>query len=86
MDSLTEITLLGGERHHVNGDTREVERLILDAARGSIMELAWLTDAETAQPLGINPQHVMTLRAIRSNGQPAASTTHARPADPHDAR
>lgn len=65
MGSLTEITLLGGERHRVNGDTKEVERLILDAARGSIMQLAWLADAETAEPLGINPQHVMTLRAIK---------------------
>ena len=41
MTSITEITILGGERHRVEGDAKAVERLILDAARGSIMELAW---------------------------------------------
>lgn len=64
MHSLTEITLLSGERHRVEGDAKQVERLILDAARGSILQLAWLTDAETAEPLGINPEHVTTLRAV----------------------
>jgi len=68
----TEITLLGGERHSVDGDVKEVERLILDAARGSLLQLAWLTDAQTAEPLGVNPEHVMTLRAIGSTGQPGA--------------
>ena len=70
MGSMTEITLVGGERYRVDGDARAVERLILDAARGSIMQLAWLTDTQTAQPLGINPEYVMTLRALGSSGQP----------------
>ena len=74
MDSITEITLLGGERHRVDGDAKQVEQLILDAARGSILQFAWLTDAETAEPLGINPEHVTTLRAVNSTRQPAAST------------
>jgi hypothetical protein len=77
MASITEITLLGGDRHSVAGDLKEVEQLILSAARGSIMQLAWFTDAQTAQPLGINPEHVMTLRAVVSTG-PAASS----PAEP----
>jgi len=72
MGPITEITLLGGERHRVDADVKVVEQLILDAARGSIMQLAWLTDAQTAEPLGINPEHVMTLRALRS-GHPTAS-------------
>jgi hypothetical protein len=71
--AMTEITLLGGARHRVDGEVKDVERLILDAARGSIMELAWLTDAQTAEPLGINPAHVMTLRAVSSTGQPATA-------------
>ena len=62
--SITEITLLGGERVRIDGDVKAVERLILDAARGSIMQLAWLTDAQTAEPLGINPEYVMTVRAV----------------------
>jgi len=72
MGSMTEITLVDGARHCVEGDVKEVERLILDAARGSILELAWLTDAQTAEPLGVNPGFVMTLRAITSSGEPAA--------------
>jgi hypothetical protein len=62
---MTEITLLGGERHRVDGDVKQVEQLILDAARGSIMQLAWLTDTQTAEPIGVNPEYVMTLRAVR---------------------
>ena len=37
MTSATEITLLTGERRRVEGEAKYVERLILDAARGSIM-------------------------------------------------
>ena len=55
-----------GERYHVEGDARDVERIILDAARGSIMQLAWFTEAETGQDLGINPEHVVMLRAAGS--------------------
>jgi hypothetical protein len=73
MDPITEITLLGGERHRVGGDVKTIEQQILNAARGSIMQLAWVTDAETNESLGINPEHVMTLRAVRSTGQPPAS-------------
>ncbi|HEY2655040.1 MAG TPA: hypothetical protein VGI55_04570 [Solirubrobacteraceae bacterium] len=69
----TEITLLGGEHHRVDGDAKQIERLILDAARGSILQFAWLTDADTAEPLGINPEHVMALRAVDSPDQSAAS-------------
>lgn len=66
MSSITEVTLLGGERHRVRGDLEAVERLILAAARGSIMELAWLTEAESGERLGINPECVVMLRAPTS--------------------
>ena len=66
MSSITEITLLGGERHRVAGDVKDVERQILNAARGSIMELAWLTDAKSGESIGLNPECVMTLRALES--------------------
>ena len=62
----TEITVLTGERYRVEGAAREVERIILDAARGSIMQLAWLTEAETGEDLAINPEHVVMLRAAVS--------------------
>ena len=58
----TYITVLTGDRYHVEGDARDLERIIIDAARGSIMQLAWLTEAETGADLAINPEHVVTLR------------------------
>jgi hypothetical protein len=67
----TEITLTGGERLRVEGQPREVEATILAAARGSIMELAWMTDADSGQSVGINPEHVVTLRA--ASGSSASS-------------
>ena len=62
--SLTEIGLAGGERLRVEGDPREIEARILAAARGSIMELAWVTEADSGQSIGVNPEHVVTLRAL----------------------
>jgi hypothetical protein len=58
----TAITVVTGERYRVEGDLKDVERIILDAARGSIMQLAWLIDAETREDLAINPEHVVLLR------------------------
>ena len=65
MTSITEITFLTGERCRVEGDAKDVERLIIDAARGSIMQLAWLTDARAGEPLAINPETVVMLRALK---------------------
>jgi hypothetical protein len=65
MTSITEITFLTGERCRVEGEAKDVERLIIDAARGSIMQLAWLTDAHAGERLGINPECVVMLRALK---------------------
>ncbi|MGN6168105.1 MAG: hypothetical protein ACTHQQ_08010 [Solirubrobacteraceae bacterium] len=62
--SITEITFVTGERCRVEGDAKDVERLIIDAARGSIMQLAWLTDAHAGEPLAINPECVVMLRPL----------------------
>jgi hypothetical protein len=66
MTSITEIKILSGERYRVQGDPKVIERQILDAARGSIMELAWLTDAETGELIGVNPEYVVALKALQS--------------------
>lgn len=63
MASHTELTVVTGERYRIAGDPKEVEQTILDAARGSIMQLAWFVEAETEKELGLNPDHVVTLRA-----------------------
>jgi hypothetical protein len=60
----TEITVVGGSAYRVEGDARDVERLILDAARGSIMQLAWLVEIDSGARIGVNPEHVVMLRAL----------------------
>ena len=60
----TELMLVGGERLRVDGDAREIEAAILAAARGSIMELAWMTEADTGERVGVNPDHVVMLRIV----------------------
>ncbi len=62
----TEITLVTGQVYRVQTDVRDVERLILDAARGSLMQLAWLVQAETGEDFAVNPEHVVTIRAVRT--------------------
>ncbi|HEY1711550.1 MAG TPA: hypothetical protein VGG07_01540 [Solirubrobacteraceae bacterium] len=64
--AVTEITLVGGDRLRIDGDPRVVESSILSAARGSIMELAWMTDAQTGERVGINPDHVIMLRELET--------------------
>ena len=39
-------------------------RMILDAARGSLLQLAWLIEADTGRKLAVNPEHVAALRAM----------------------
>ena len=64
--STTEILVVTGDRYQVDGEVKYVERIILDAARGSIMQLAWLTEADTRDELAINPEHVVVVRVVRS--------------------
>jgi hypothetical protein len=66
MGSITEIAVVTGERYRIKGDPKDVEQIILDAARGSIMQLAWLVEAETGEDLVVNPEHVVALRAVGS--------------------
>jgi hypothetical protein len=60
----TEVLLSGGERLRIEGDAHDVEAAILSAARGSLMELAWMTEAESGRRVGVNPDHVLALRAL----------------------
>ncbi len=59
----TELTLTGGERVRVEGDPHEVEAAILAASRGSLMEFAWMTEADSGQRIGVNPDRVVMIRA-----------------------
>lgn|GEM_PF-4427124 len=64
MRLLTEITVVGGNCYRVEGEAKVVERLILDAARGSIMEFAWLTEIDTGERIALNPESVIMLREV----------------------
>lgn len=66
MTPITEMAVITGERYLIEGDPKDVEQIILDAARGSIMQFAWLVEAETGKDLVVNPDHVVTLRAVGS--------------------
>jgi len=63
--SATEIIVVTGDRYRVDGDVKHVERIIVDAARGSIMQFAWLTESETSDDLAVNPEHVVLVRSAR---------------------
>jgi uncharacterized protein YlzI (FlbEa/FlbD family) len=56
------MTLVNGERYEVQGSVEQVEATIVAASRGSIMQLAWLTELG-GQKVGVNPTSVVTLRA-----------------------
>ena len=62
----TELTLVTGERFQVDGGPPDVEKAILSAARGSLLEFAWLQEVGSGQALGVNPAHVALLRAVDS--------------------
>jgi hypothetical protein len=66
MNRVTEILLVTGERIRVEGDAKDVERALLDAARGSIMELAWMIESETSDSIAVNPEYVVMVRALGS--------------------
>jgi hypothetical protein len=72
----TEITVLGGDRYRVEGKPEEVERAILNADRGSIMEFAWFVAADTGERIGINPGCVVALRASDADASRVAPPTH----------
>ena len=66
MPPTTEITVVGGTAYRVEGDARDVERMILDAARGSIMQFAWLVEVDSGDLVAVNPEHVVALRVLQA--------------------
>ena len=66
--SATELTLVTGEHVVIDGDREQVEKAILAAARGSLMQFAWFAEADTARPIGVVPAHVVALRAVAADG------------------
>lgn len=51
----------------VEGSLDEVEKKLSDAARSGRSRFAWLTDERTGKPIGVNPDHVVSLRPSESD-------------------
>ncbi len=60
--TVTNVTVVGGERFDVEGTLEDIEGRIIAAARGSIMEMVRLTEAATGKSVALNPEHVVALR------------------------
>jgi hypothetical protein len=58
----TEMILVSGICCRVEGSVEDVEKQILDAARGSLLEFVWLTETESGRRIALNPEHVVLLR------------------------
>jgi hypothetical protein len=58
----TKLLLVTSEQLEVQEAIEHVEKRLQNAARSTPGTLAWLTDAGTEEQVGVNPNHVMTLR------------------------
>jgi hypothetical protein len=63
-----EIKLLNGDAFTVEGTFDEVEKKLSDAARSGQSRLAWFTEYGTDGSVGVNPDHVASLRASQISG------------------
>lgn len=57
-----EIRTLNGDAIGVEGSLGEVEKELSDAARSGSSRFAWFTDRSTGEKVGVNPDHVVSLR------------------------
>jgi hypothetical protein len=57
----TTVVMITGERYEIDGAPGAVEEAIVAASRGSIMQLAWVTETGSGRTIGINPQHVVAV-------------------------
>ncbi len=60
----TELTLVTGDRYEIAGSIEDVEAALIAASRGSIMQLAWLTERGSDYAIGINPAAIVSLRGL----------------------
>jgi hypothetical protein len=57
----TRLLLTTGELLEVDGDSRDVDKRLQDAARSSPGTLAWVKE-QGGREIAVNPAHVVTLR------------------------
>lgn len=66
--SHSEIRTLNDDVIGVDGSLSEVEKELSDAARSGSSRFAWFTDRGTGERIGVNPDHVVSLRLSDSDG------------------
>lgn len=59
---IAEIRTLNGETIGVEGSLDDVEKVLSDAARSGSSRFAWFTARGTGEKVGVNPDHVVSLR------------------------
>ena len=59
----TKLMLVTGEGLAVDGSVKNVAKQLEDATRSSAGALAWFTESATGEEIGLNPAHVVMLRA-----------------------
>jgi hypothetical protein len=62
-----EITLPSGDVFTVEGSLDEVEKRLSDAARSGQSRLAWFEERGKDDSVGVNPAHVVALRASETS-------------------
>jgi hypothetical protein len=67
----TAVTVVTGQRYELRGAPDTVEAAIVGASRGSIMQLAWFTEAASGRSIAINPLHVVAVEGIEGPAPPA---------------
>ena len=72
--SVTEILVVGGKSFRVRGAPEEVEAKILEAARGSILELVWLEEAGAGRSVALNPAHIVAVSDTPPAGEPTGES------------
>ena len=60
--SSTKLLLANGDHLEVDGEIEDVQKQLQNAARSSPGTLAMLKDTGTDGPVGVNPEHVLTIR------------------------
>ena len=66
---VTEILVVGGERFHVQGSPDDAESKIVEAARGSMLELVTFAQAGSGELIALNPAHIVAVSGHANNGR-----------------
>jgi hypothetical protein len=59
----TRVLLTTGEWLVVDGTTEDVTRRLEDASRSTTGTLAWLSEVDDGETVGVSPSHVVMVRA-----------------------